>query len=287
MSILNADLHLHTTASDGGYSPSELVRKCKNVGLEYVAITDHDTVSGVQEAIEVGSSLGITVIPGIEFSTKEKGQSIHILGFGVDITSQPLLKMLEEQQDMRKTRLRSIVKKFREIGIEMKEEDILTHVDGASVGRPHVAKALVEKGIVSNVAEAFERYLAEGKPCYVRKEKEMTPIEAMEWIHRANGVAVIAHPVYYSIDDEIPGWVADGFLDGIEVYHRDHDEKTRNHYESLVADLKKKFNKELLITGGSDFHHEDYGRVREDLGVTRLNNKYALKLIDRIHSKRN
>lgn len=275
----NTDLHLHTTASDGGYTPSELVRKCKEVGLEYIAITDHDTISGVHEAIQVGNQVGITVIPGIEFSTKEQGQSVHMLGFGIDLTCKPFLTMLKEQQEMRKKRLRSIVSKFDHINITITEEEILMHVDGASIGRPHVAKALVEKGIVKSVAEAFERFLAEGKPCYVKKEKELTPEEAMEWIRKANGVSVVAHPVYYSLDKEIENWVASGLLNGIEVYHRDHNETTRSHYETLVQTLEAKYNKQLIITGGSDFHHEDYGRVREDLGVTRISNTYAKKLI--------
>lgn len=278
----NTDLHLHTTASDGGYTPSELVTKCKEVGLDYIAITDHDTISGVQEAMEVGNGIGVTVIPGIEFSTKEQGKSVHMLGFDIDLTYKPFLEMLKEQQEMRKKRLRSMIGKFNEISISLTENDILKHVDGASIGRPHIAKALVEQGVVKTVAEAFDQFLAEGKPCYVKREKELTPEEAMEWIHKAKGVSVVAHPVYYSFDKEIENWVASGLLDGIEVYHRDHDEATRSHYENLVETLEGKYNKKLIVTGGSDFHHEDYGRVREALGVTRISNHYALALLHHI-----
>jgi 3',5'-nucleoside bisphosphate phosphatase len=273
---------MHTTASDGGYSPSELVAKCKEVGLEYIAITDHDTVGGVTEAIKEGEKLGITVIPGIEFSTKEAGVSVHILGYGIDVTNAALLKMLQEQQQMRKKRMEEMVTKFAELNIHIDEVDILKEADGGSIGRPHVAKVLVKMGVVTDVAEAFQLYLAEGKPCYVKKEREMTPMEALKWIEAAKGVAIVAHPVYYDLDDKIEEWVATGLLHGVEVYHRDHEEAVQKHYEQLVQRIEQKLDITLLRTGGSDFHHEDYGRVRQPLGETRINNNFAIELLARI-----
>ncbi|RXI97861.1 PHP domain-containing protein [Anaerobacillus alkaliphilus] len=282
----NADLHMHTTASDGGYSPRELVKKCHEVGLQYIAITDHDTVGGVRTAIQEGEKLGLTVIPGIEFSTKENGVSVHVLGFGIDIEDESLLSMLDEQQRMRKLRMEEMVGKFESLNIRVKEADILKEADGGSIGRPHVAKVLVKAGVVKDVAEAFQLYLGEGKPCYVKKQREMTPVEAMEWIKKSNGVAVVAHPVYYELDDKIEEWVATGLLHGVEVYHRDHDQATQLHYERLVQEIERKLNISLLRTGGSDFHHEDYGRVRQPLGETRIENDLAIQLLERINTPR-
>lgn len=281
----NADLHLHTTASDGGYSPKELVLKCHQVGLQYIAITDHDTISGVNEAITEANKLGITVIPGIEFSTKEQGVSVHILGYGIDILDQPLLAMLKEQQHLRKKRMQEMITKFLKVNIFLNEEDILKEADGGSIGRPHVAKVLVKMGVVKDVKEAFDLYLGEGKPCYVKKDREMSPNEAMDWIAKTNGIAILAHPVYYDLDEKISEWVRAGSLHGVEVYHRDHDIETQNHYEKLVSEIEKQFDIKLLRTGGSDFHHEDYGRFPEPLGETRIKNELALNLISAISSK--
>ncbi|WNF39022.1 PHP domain-containing protein [Bacillaceae bacterium IKA-2] len=284
--LKNTDLHLHTTASDGGYSPTELVNKCKQVGLQYIAITDHDTVNGVKEATEVAAKEGITVIPGIEFSTKENGTSVHILGYGIDINDEPLKAMLVEQQKLRKIRMQGMVEKFSKVNVQLKAADVLKEADGGSIGRPHVAKVLVKMGVVKNVAEAFDLFLGEGKPCYVQKEREMTPTEALKWIERAKGVAILAHPVYYDLDDKVAQWVATGLLHGVEVYHRDHNVDVQRHYEELVQQIEREQAVTLLRTGGSDFHHEDYGRVPEPLGETRVENKLAEQLLAKIEKVR-
>ncbi|UOE92638.1 PHP domain-containing protein [Alkalihalobacillus sp. LMS39] len=278
----NADLHMHSTASDGGYSPSELVQKCKEQGLTIISLTDHDTVAGVSEAIEAGQALGLKVIPGIEFSTKANGKSVHILGYGIDITNRALLHMLEQQRIQRRNRLDVILSKLHQVGITLQAEDVLQFVDGGSIGRPHVAKALIQKGYVTDVAEAFDRYLAEGQPCYVSKEKEMTPEEAFTWIHQTGGVAIVAHPVYYGLDELIEEWVKTKQLDGIEVYHRDHTRTDVIHYEQLTSRLEQTYDVQLLRTGGSDFHHEEYGRKREPLGVTRLSSEFAMQLMEKL-----
>ncbi|MGO4886490.1 PHP domain-containing protein [Anaerobacillus sp. MEB173] len=271
----NADLHMHSTASDGGYTPDQLVKKCADVGLEIVALTDHDTMEGVDEAIAVGQIIGVEVIPGIEFSTKEGSTSVHMLGFGLDRHNKELQQMLHTQRDMRRKRLDVILAKLEKVDITLAPEDVLKYVDGGSIGRPHVAKALIEHGYVADVAEAFNLYLAEGKPCYVSKEKEMTPVEAIEWIHKSGGVAVLAHPIYYDLDHMIEEWVSQYQLDGVEVYHRDHDSEAVARYEKIVATIEEKYGVSLIRTGGSDFHHEDYGRVRQPLGETRIPNSLA------------
>ncbi|NEU29205.1 PHP domain-containing protein [bacterium LRH843] len=280
----NSDLHLHSTASDGGYTPTELMHKCKQNNLEIVALTDHDTVDGLDEAISAGDQLGIKVIPGIEFSTIFNGKSVHILGYGFDWENKQLQEMLKFQKELRRERLEQMLEKLRQIGLLLTKEQVLTHVDGGSVGRPHVAKALIEAGYVKNVAEAFDLYLAEGRPAYAKKSREMTVKEAIDWIHQTEGLAIVAHPVYYNLDEEIVEWSCKWNLDGIEVYHRDHNEKTIQRYENLCIEIEKKRRKPLYRTGGSDFHHEDYGRVLQPLGVTRISNDLAIQIAEKIKS---
>jgi predicted metal-dependent phosphoesterase TrpH len=277
----NSDLHMHSTASDGGYTPAELMEKCKKADLEIISLTDHDSVEGIDEAIRVGNDLGLQVIPGIEFSTKYKGKSVHILGYQFDWNDQNLRALLANQKQLRRERLDTIIQRLEAVGLHIQAQDVLKHVDGGSIGRPHVAKALIAAGYVSDVAEAFERYLAEGKPCYVEKSQEMTVQEAIDWIHRTGGVAVVAHPDYYGVDHDLIDWVRNWGLDGIEVYHRDHDKDAVIRYEKLCDEIDKQLGITLLRTGGSDFHHEDYGRVPEPLGLTRLDNHFAEILLQR------
>ncbi|KHF40477.1 PHP domain-containing protein [Halalkalibacter okhensis] len=277
----NSDLHMHSTASDGGYTPGELMKKCKMVDLEIVSLTDHDSVEGIEEAIRVGNDLGLRVIPGIEFSTKYKGKSVHILGYQFDWKDQHLQTILANQKQLRRERLDTIIQRLEAVGLPIQAQDVLKHVDGGSIGRPHVAKALIEAGYVADVAEAFERYLAEGKPCYVEKSQEMTVEEAIGWIHRTGGIAIVAHPDYYGVDGDLINWVRDWGLDGIEVYHRDHNEEAVKRYETLCDEIEEQIGTTLFKTGGSDFHHEDYGRVPEPLGVTRLSNHFAEILLQR------
>ncbi|MFC0560438.1 PHP domain-containing protein [Halalkalibacter alkalisediminis] len=276
----NSDLHMHSTASDGGYSPSELMKKCNEVQLEIVSLTDHDSVDGIEEAILSGEKLGIQVIPGIEFSTKYKGKSVHILGYQFDYKNEKLQVMLKKQKQLRRDRLDTIIEKLDRIDLKIKPDQVLKHTDGGSIGRPHVAKALIEAGYVKDVAEAFELYLAEGKPGYVEKSQEMSVEEAINWVHQTNGIAIVAHPDYYDVDDELINWVKDWGLDGIEVYHRDHNEEAVKRYETIADSIEKELGRTLYRTGGSDFHHEDYGRVREPLGVTRVSNQLANQLLE-------
>lgn len=151
----------------------------------------------------------------------------------------------------------------------------MAEADGGSIGRPHVAKVLVRHGVVETVAEAFDQYLAEGKPCYVEKEKEMTIQEAIDWTHRVGGLSIVAHPGYYGLDHVLIDWITEYHMDGIEVYHRDHNSEDRERYEALCTEAEQKTGHTIYRTGGSDFHHETYGRKQEPLGVTRLQNKYA------------
>lgn len=174
-----------------------------------------------------------------------------------------------------------ILRRLSLIGITLTPEDVLKYVDGGSIGRPHIARALLEKGYVQTVSEAFDRFLAIGKPCYVPKRREMTPEEAVELIHESGGVAVIAHPIYYELDDYLEELIVKMGVDGVEVYHRDHDENAVAHYENWTNMLENKYGISLLRTGGSDFHHETYGRQLVPLGEKRV----AEKLIVAIERK--
>lgn len=277
----NSDLHMHSTASDGGYSPSELMNKCKQNHLQIVSLTDHDTVGGIAEAIEAAKKLEIQFIPGIELSTIHEGKSVHILGYGIDWKNKELCDMLKEQKELRNERVLKMIQKLKNVGIHISKEHIFNESNGGSLGRPHVAHALIKSGYVKTVAEAFSRYLAEGQVAYVKKSKEMTVKEAINWIHFTGGIAVVAHPIYYHKDQAIIEWINKWNLDGVEVYHRDHDDQTKRHYELFCDELDHMRDKPLFRTGGSDFHHEEYGRVLEPLGVTRIKNSLAARVLDR------
>lgn len=278
-----ADLHMHSTASDGGYTPSELLHKCKKAGLSIVSLTDHDTTAGIKEAKEVGESLGITVIPGVELSTKYGYKSVHILGYQFDVDDPVLQRELKMERQMRLERLYKMVERLNYENIPITVDDCLQHAQEGNVGRPHVAKALIAKGYVKDINEAFEKYLKIGRPAYVEKEKEWTPKEAIDLIHEAGGIAVIAHPVYYHLDDAIEEWILHDGLDGVEVYHRDHTPEMVEHYEHLVQKWEQKANRHIYRTGGSDFHHETEGRNSESLGKTTI----PLSLAEKILHKNN
>jgi predicted metal-dependent phosphoesterase TrpH len=243
------DLHLHTTASDGSFSPSEVVNMAITKGITTLAITDHDTTSGIKEAMEAGKKLGVKVIPGIELSTKYKGKNIDILGYNIS-ESKELLETLKKIRDYRENRAKLIVNKFCEIGMYITDEDVQKHSKGEVVARPHIAKAVVEKGYAKNTQEVFDLYLADGKPCSVDK-MVLSPEEGIRLIHQAGGMAVLAHPVLIH-DDIITEEIMRLPLDGIEVWHRKHSKEDSVRYKKMA----KKYNKE--ITGGSDFHNEEH-----------------------------
>jgi predicted metal-dependent phosphoesterase TrpH len=265
-----ADLHMHSTASDGSYTPEELMKKCAEAGLTLVSLTDHDTTQGIAPAKRAAEELGMKFINGIELSSRAEGKHVDILGYGIDPDYGPLQEALTFQQNMRVERMVKMLEKCNDEGMAISFEEVKVYAKGDTLSRPHVAKVMVEKGYSSNVKEAFRKYLADGKPCYVPKEKEMTPAEAIELIHEAGGLAIVAHPVFYSLDDEIFKWLVSGDLDGVEVYHRDHDKAAVSRYKALAEKAEAERVKSVLVTGGSDFHHESFGRAGELLGETKL-----------------
>jgi len=242
-----ADLHTHTTASDGKHVPADLVRLAREAGLAAVAVTDHDTVAGVQEAMEAGRRMGVDVLAGVEISTLYEGVEVHVLGYAMDVEEPVFLRRLQELRNIRDLRNRMIVERLQQLGIDIQIDEVYAkrQKDG-NVGRPHIAAVLVEKGVVASVEEAFAEYLGSGKKAYVVPPR-ISPLEAMELIQEAGGVVVLAHPGLYKKDELLQKMIAKG-LDGVEVYHSDHTADEENRYRRIVEEHG------LLMTAGSDFH---------------------------------
>lgn len=241
-----ADLHCHTTASDGLLTPSEIIALAKSRNLQALAITDHDTVDGLNEARQMAERVGIHLITGVEINTDWHGKEVHILGYGIKTDSDGFNHKLKELRAKRAIRVQRIIEKLRQLGISITFEQITQNAGGDSLGRPHIALALVRQRYTSSVKEAFDKYLKNGAPAYVPRYK-LKPAEAIQIIRQAGGVAVLAHPGSEGLYDEITGWVGDG-LQGIEVSHPDHTAEKSRKYARLSRELK------LLATGGSDFH---------------------------------
>ncbi len=257
-----ADLHIHTSFSDSTLSPREVVAEAKAQNLYCIAITDHDTVAGIQPAIDAAKDRGLEVIPGIELSCAMNGKDIHILGYCLDYQNQDFARKLAEIQDSRLERIKAMIKKLENLGVGRIDlnEVILPDAPPQSVGRPHLALALHKKGIVSSVKEAFDKYLADCAPAYVPKYKQ-TPAEGIAFIKQYGGVAVLAHPMVTNVDELIPGMVRAG-LGGIEVVYPYASTITRDFYKKLA----KKYH--LLVTGGSDGHGK--AKVNTFIGKERI-----------------
>ncbi|WP_426447260.1 PHP domain-containing protein [Paenibacillus sp. S-38] len=275
-----ADLHTHTLASDGTRPPADNVRLAAEAGLSAVAITDHDTVGGLDEALEAGRTYGITVVPGVEISTVSGGEDIHVLGYWIDHKDTRFLERLAGLREVRDRRNEMIIEKLQELGLEVTMEDVLESVrslkrERDTVGRPHIADALVRKGYVANMAEAFDRYLAKGAAAYVNPPR-ITPSEAVGWIREAGGAPVLAHPGLYSQDGLIAELAAAG-LAGVEAYHADHTPEQEAHYEALAQ------RHGLLVTAGSDYHGERGGVVfHAPVGARRI----AAGVVDDLYTRR-
>jgi len=242
-----ADLHIHTHFSDSTSSPQEVIEQAHNFGIHCIAITDHDIVEGIEPAIAAANSYDIEVIPGIELSTQANNKDIHLLGYFIDYKNSSFIDQLEKMQHSRLERMKLMISKLSELGvgsIDFAEVCALTESD--AVGRPHLAAVMVKHGIVPNIKAAFDRFLADDKPAYVPKAK-LSPFEGIEIILKYGGVPVLAHPMFTSVDELIPGFVEAG-LKGIEVYYPNCMPATMEFY----ANLAKKYN--LVGTGGSDAH---------------------------------
>ncbi|MEX0169212.1 PHP domain-containing protein [Streptomyces sp. LMG1-1-1.1] len=248
---MRIDLHTHSTASDGTDSPAELVRNAAAAGLDVVALTDHDTTRGHAEAIEALPE-GLTLVTGAELSCRVDGISLHMLAYLFDPTEPALLAERELVRDDRVPRARAMVGKLQELGVPVTWEQVARIAGDGSVGRPHVAEALVELGVVPDVSGAFTpEWLADGGRAYVGKH-ELDPVDAIRLVKAAGGVTVFAHPLAVKRGQVLPeasiARLAEAGLDGIEVDHMDHDEATRARLRGLAKELG------LLPTGSSDYH---------------------------------
>lgn len=260
---MRIDLHTHSSVSDGTDTPEELVRKAAAAGLDVVALTDHDTFDGLNAAVAEGQRIGVQVLRGMELSCSRGGDSVHLLAYGADPLNADLVAELALVRGGRKGRLAGVLMKLAELGVPVSEAEVMAQVgDSPSVGRPHIADAMIKAGHVGDREEAFDRFLAEGGPAHVHRyaiELE----RGIDLVHAAGGVAVIGHPWGRGREHVLPpallsALAAEHGLDGVEVDHQDHDASTRAQLRTLAAELG------LLATGSSDYHGT--GKLDHDLG---------------------
>ena len=246
--MATGDFHLHSTASDGVRSPTWVMETAAANGVRTLALTDHDTTEGLAEARAAAEAAGLRLIPGIELSVDLDGVDAHLLGFGFDVAHGPLQAYLGEQREGRVGRMKRMVRKLAEHGVAIETKRVLAIAGEASVGRPHVARALVEAGHVESVADAFGTWLGDGKPAHVARDR-LTPAEAIALLHEAGGAAFIAHPIYLGEEyGERVAELAEMGLDGVETYYKYYDAETVAAHEALAERLG------LARSGGSDYH---------------------------------
>jgi predicted metal-dependent phosphoesterase TrpH len=251
------DLHLHSTASDGLLSPAELVTEAARLGLPAIALTDHDTVSGVSDAIEAASATGVAVIPAVELSSGIADRDIHILGYHIDHRDPALHARLSDLRAVRVERAERIVSALARDGYSITKAEVMAAAGGGALGRAHIARVLVHAGHVATVDEAFRTLLGSSAAYYVPKPVA-DPKEVIGWIREAGGIAVLAHPGLAGVDDLLRDLVDAGLV-GLEAYHSSHDAAARDRYEHLARSFG------LVATGGSDFHGP--GHEGADIGA--------------------
>jgi len=268
------DLHTHSRVSDGTQSPTALVRAAVAAGLDVLAITDHDTAQGWPEAEHAALGAGLTLVRGMEISTNHEGAGVHLLAYLPDPTYAPLAGLLDRIRDGRTSRIPAMVAKLRDLGVEIDIDDVRRiSPDTTAAGRPHVADALVDLGVVEDRTEAFRRYLNAGRPAYVDRF-DAPLLETMRLVGEAGGAAVIAHPWgrhgHDRPDAAAIGVLAELGLVGLEVDHQDHDASARRRLRAIAEDLS------LVVTGSSD--HHGLGKVDHELGC----NLTARSQLDRL-----
>jgi predicted metal-dependent phosphoesterase TrpH len=247
------DLHVHTTFSDGDMTPEEMVEEANKLGLAGIGIADHDEIDGAAVALEAAGSSGLEVIPAVELSTSDGKTDVHVLGYLIDLEDENLRSYLKVFREARLKRGLQMVERLRGMGIGVDPDQVLDIANGGSVGRPHVAEALLRGGFVETYEEAFRKYIGFDSPAYVPKY-QLRPNLAFDLISRAGGVGVIAHPGTLRRDDLITDFVAWGMM-GIEVYHPKHHAALTEHYKRLAEKMG------LVVTGGSDSHGRRDGNL--------------------------
>lgn len=269
------DLHTHSSASDGSRAPADVVRAARVAGLSAIALTDHDTIAGLTEATATGAEIGVRVIYGVELSAVEGDGETHVLGLHLaDLLE--LEQRLAELQQMRVTRAARIVERLNQLGVRVTLEDVQREAAGGAVGRPHVARALIAVGACGDFKEAFDRYLGNGRAAFVPKDR-LSMTDAIAMIHRAGGLAVLAHPAQGGTRERLAALAALG-LDGVEVLHPGHSWDDSQRLDALASEL------DLVRSGGSDWHgHSDGSRV---LGVMRVPAAWLAQQESRVAARR-
>lgn len=270
------DLHTHSTASDGTFSPTELVAEAYKAGISVLALTDHDTVSGVEEAKQAGNRYGVRIIPGIEISVEWYPGELHLLGFGLETENDVLLDLVQYAQRKRQERNRKIIEKFNAEGIPIDMEKLSLIAGGDVVGRPHFAKYLMQEKKVKTLQEAFQKYLAKGRPFYVEKEC-LSLVESIKAVKAAHGIPVLAHPMslylsWAKLPDAVASFKEQGLM-GMEAWHSGARYGECIRLQALAEELG------LIVTAGSDFHGANRKEVR--LGHTAHN----LPIDDRFYTE--
>ncbi len=271
-----ADLHLHTVFSDGTYTPEEMVFQASKHGFAALALTDHDTIEGCERAGIAARTAGIEFIPGTELTAEQDGDELHILGYFLDTQNPRLLAETAKFQNVRQNRIREIVAKLNGVGVPLTADAVFALANCRAPGRPHVARAMVKAGLCGSLDEAFEKYLKKNRPAWVPKFK-MSAADAIDLIHHAGGLAVMAHPGLSHCDEVIPSMV-DAGLDGIECFHTKHSTAIAEHY----LEIADRFI--LLVTGGSDCHGMSKGKPL--IGTIKLPYQHVEKLRAKVAARR-
>jgi len=271
-----ADLHLHSYYSDGVHSPRIVVDKCHAKGITTIAIADHDHVGGIEEAADYARGIGMEVVPAVELSSMLNGHEIHVLGYFIDTSSRVLREHLEVFRDARLRRAEGIVKKLNILNVPLTMEAVLKQTGSGAVGRPHIANAMVDEGLVGSYQAAFARYLGSHAPAYAEKYY-LSPSAAIELISSAGGLSFIAHPGKYATDEVVRELVGYG-LDGIEVVHPSHSEAQTIAYRNLSSQYF------LLESGGSDYHG---GKKNDDeqLGLFTVSSRIVEEMRKRLFER--
>ena len=250
------DLHTHTTASDGALAPHELVERAHGLGIRTLSVTDHDTLAGVPDAAAAAAARSMEFLPGIEITAVHKGRDVHMLAYFLDPHPAGLASFLKRQRQDRTRRAREMSARLASLGAPIDMEDLIAGAEaaGRAVARPTVARALLDAGHVTSLQQAFDRWLADGRPAYVPRTGA-SPADVVRLVVRSGGVPVLAHPGLLRKDELIPELVEAG-LGAIEAYHSDHDAGAQSHYLRVAAQCG------LAVSGGSDFHGDDHPRAR-------------------------